>query len=140
MAAKKPPQKVIEKPFLKGSATDETTVRQSLKFLGILAITSLMTFLVCSLTSFKSDVLRILINIVIEMLILIIFLTEVPHREQMLLQEVRFFISILKRELMSPRERREFLFIQLKDILLVVLDLYCFSFLLSFLRLLPSVR
>ena len=53
MAGKNAPKKIIEKPFIKGALTDENTVRQSLKFLGILVITSLMTFLVCSLTSFK---------------------------------------------------------------------------------------
>jgi len=109
MAAKKPPQKVIEKPFLKGSATDETTVRQSLKFLGILAITSLMTFLVCSLTSFKSDVLRILINIVIEMLILIIFFdrgaasgTDAVARGEILYQHIEKGIDVSTGEKRIP--------------------------------------
>jgi len=109
MAAKAKPNKIITKPFLKGSSTDENTVRQSVKFLGILVITSLMTFLVCSLTSFKSDILRILINIMIETLILIIFLdrgaalgTDAVARGEILHQHIEKGIDVTEGEKRIP--------------------------------------
>lgn len=73
MASSKGNRKVVVKPFIKGKPTDEYTVRKSLKFFGILLLTAFMTFLVCSLTSFREDILRIGISIVIEVLVLLIF-------------------------------------------------------------------
>ena len=73
MKSKSNNRKIVEKPFLRGTPTDENTVRQSLKFFGILLLTAFMTFLVCSLTAFKEDVLRILVCAVIELLVLVIF-------------------------------------------------------------------
>lgn len=61
------------KPFLTGSAKDENTVRQALKFFGAMFLVAFMSFLVCSMTSFDLIVLRIGINLVIESLILFIF-------------------------------------------------------------------
>ena len=97
------------KPFLKGSPTDENTIRQSLKFLGILVITSLMTFLVCSLTSFKSDILRILINIVIETLVVFIFLdrgaalgTDAVARGEIIYQHIEKGIEVSEAEKRIP--------------------------------------
>ena len=64
------------KPFLTGAPTDENTVRQALKFFAILLITVFMTFIICSMTSFKSVVLRILVNLVIESLVILIFYSK----------------------------------------------------------------
>ena len=64
------------KPFMTGSQTDENTFRQALKFFGILCIMMFMTFLVCSMTGFKSPILRAIVNISIELLILFIFYTK----------------------------------------------------------------
>ena len=109
MAGKNAPKKIIEKPFIKGALTDENTVRQSLKFLGILVITSLMTFLVCSLTSFKSDILRILINIVIETLVVVIYLdrgaalgTDAVARGEIVYQHMEKGIEVSEGEKRIP--------------------------------------
>ncbi len=64
------------KPFLTGAPTDENTVRQALKFFAILLITVFMTFIICSMTSFKSVVLRILVNLVIESLVILMFYSK----------------------------------------------------------------
>lgn len=61
------------KPFTNGAPKDENTVRQALKFFGAMFLVAFMTFLVCSMTSFNNDILRIGINLVIESLIVIIF-------------------------------------------------------------------
>ena len=61
------------KPFTTGAPKDENTVRQALKFFGAMFLVAFMTFLVCSMTSFNNDILRIGINLVIESLIVIIF-------------------------------------------------------------------
>ena len=67
---------VKEKPFLRGKQTDENTVRQALKFFGALILVAFMSFIVCSMTSFDSAVLRIGINVVIETLIVLIFFNK----------------------------------------------------------------
>ena len=64
------------KPFLKGSPTDENTVRNAFRFFGILIMTAFISFIVCSMTSFKSVILRVGINLVIEALILFIFFNK----------------------------------------------------------------
>lgn len=69
----KPKTSEKAKPFLKGAPKDENTVRQALKFFGALLLVAFMSFLVCSMTSFKNDILRIGINLVIESLILVIY-------------------------------------------------------------------
>ena len=56
-----------------GAPRDENTARQALKFLGAMFLVAFMSFLVCSMTSFSNDILRIGINLVIESLIVIIF-------------------------------------------------------------------
>ena len=61
------------KPFWTGSITDESTLRRVMKFFGSLLLVAFMTFIVCSMTSFSSVVLRIAVNAAIELLILIIF-------------------------------------------------------------------
>ena len=61
------------KPYTTGSPTDENTVRNSLVFFGVLVLAGFMCFIVCSMTSFKSVILRVLVNVIIEALILVIF-------------------------------------------------------------------
>lgn len=87
---------VKTKPFLTGAPTDENTIKQSLKFFGALLLTGFMSFLVCSMTSFDSVILRILINIVIETLILLIYFnkgadlgTEGVSRGEILYQHIQ---------------------------------------------------
>ena len=72
----KPKTQEKAKPFLEGTPTDENTVRQALKFFGAMLLVGFMCFLVCSMTSFDSAVLRIGINLVIEALILMIFFNK----------------------------------------------------------------
>ena len=75
----KPKTQEKAKPFLEGAPTDENTVRQALKFFGAMLLVGFMCFLVCSMTSFDSAVLRIGINLVIEALILmIVFRAAIP--------------------------------------------------------------
>ena len=94
MADQKNKEKV-KKPFLKGSPTDENTVKQAFKFFGLLVIVAFMCFIVCSMTSFKSPVLRIGINLLIIILILTVFYnrglqhgTEAVARGEILYQHV----------------------------------------------------
>ena len=61
------------KPYMTGAPTDENTVRNSLVFFGVLILAGFMCFIVCSMTSFKSVILRVLVNVIIEALILVIF-------------------------------------------------------------------
>ena len=65
-----------ERPFLRGKPTDENTVRQVLKFFGALILVAFMSFIVCSMTSFDSAVLRVGINVLIETLIVLIFFNK----------------------------------------------------------------
>lgn len=64
--------KVVTKPFLTGSVTDENTVKNAFKFFGIMILIIFMTFIVCSLTSFDNHTLRIIINVLIVALVLFI--------------------------------------------------------------------
>ena len=64
------------KPFTTGAPTDENTIKHSLVFFGVILLAAFMCFIVCSMTSFKSVVLRVLINVIIEGLILLIFYTK----------------------------------------------------------------
>ena len=72
----KPKTAETTKPFFEGKPTDENTGRQAFKFFGSLILVAVMTFLVCSMTSFDSPVLRIIVNLVIETLILYIFFSK----------------------------------------------------------------
>lgn len=109
MSTKKKAVKITEKPFVKGSASDENTIRQSLKFFGILFLTAFMTFLVCSLTSFKSLFPRILVNTAIELLVLYIFFTkgaelgtEAVSRGEILYQHIEKGILVSESERKIP--------------------------------------
>jgi len=102
---KKIPEKT--KPFITGSPSDENTLRNALKFFGLLALSMFMTFLVCSMTGVGSVVLRILINTVIEVLILLIFFnrgtdqgTDAVARGEILYQHIE------KGQEVSASERR----------------------------------
>ena len=68
----KKPVKPVVKPFLTGSPTDERTLKSALGVLGVLVIMVVMTFLVSSMLTMKNDVLRILLNIMVEVLVLFV--------------------------------------------------------------------
>lgn len=94
MASRKP-ELTEGKPFLKGMPTDENTVRQALKFFFMLLLVSVMTFIVCSIASFKTLWLRILVNTLIELVVLFIMYskgtelgTEAVGRGEILYQHV----------------------------------------------------
>lgn len=100
------------KPFLQGAPTDENTVRQALKFFGALLLVGFMSFLVCSMTSFDSAILRVGINIVIEALILMIFFnrgatlgTEGVARGEILFQHVQKGQEVAESEKRIPFNR-----------------------------------
>ena len=69
----KKPVKPVVKPFLKGSPTDERTWKSALGFFGALLATALMGFLVCSMLTMDSLVLRILLNLLVVALELMLF-------------------------------------------------------------------
>ena len=104
-------KKMIEtsKPFLTGAPTDENTLRQSLKFFANLFICMFMTFLVCSMTGFKSVVLRVIVNLVIEAMILLIFFakgtdlgTDAVSRGEILYQHIQKGQEATKAEKQIP--------------------------------------
>ena len=105
--AEKKKAPVQAKPYLKGAPADENTVRQAAKFFGALILVAFMSFIVCSMTSFNSVILRILVNTVIESLILIIFYskgaelgTDAVARGEILYQHVQ------KGQEVAPSEKR----------------------------------
>ena len=61
---------VISKPYMAGAPTDEYTLRNALKFFGMILLCMFITFIVCSMTGFNSAILRVFVNLVIEALIL----------------------------------------------------------------------
>ncbi len=71
--SKNKPAAPVVKPFLKGSPTDEGTLRSALAFCGVLILAAFMCFIVCSMMNFDSAPLRIAVNGVVEVLILLIF-------------------------------------------------------------------
>ena len=64
------------KPFLTGAPTDENTVKQALKFFGMMLLIIFMSFLVCSMTGFNSRILSIIVNLAVEGLILLVVYTK----------------------------------------------------------------
>ena len=97
------------KPYLTGTITDENTGRRALKFFGGLFLVAFMSFLVCSMTSFRQVILRIGINILIEALILIIFWnkgmelgTEGVSRGEILYQHIQKGIDVSEGEKKIP--------------------------------------
>ena len=48
--------------FLTGNATDERTIKSSLKFLGVLILVFVIAFIACASATFDSIILRILMN------------------------------------------------------------------------------
>ena len=73
MARKKKPVQEVRKPYLMGKIWDEESFRNVLKLFGVFILSFLMTFIVCSMTSFDSPILRIAVNILIAALILFVF-------------------------------------------------------------------
>ncbi len=63
----------VKKPFLRGSIYDSRTLKEALVMFGMVAVTAFVSFLVCSMTSLSSVVLRIGLNLVIFLLIQMIF-------------------------------------------------------------------
>ena len=70
MARKKKPVQEVRKPYLMGKIWDEESFRNVLKLFGVFILSFLMTFIVCSMTSFDSPILRIAVNILIAALLL----------------------------------------------------------------------
>ncbi len=64
------------KPFVTGAPTDENTFRQALKFFGIMVMIVFITFIVCSMAGVKSDILRVVINTVVEAAVLLILFSR----------------------------------------------------------------
>lgn len=69
------PVKIVRKEFLKGSAADENTIKNSLIFLGSLLIVYFMSFIVSATTS-GSSVLAVIVSIAIIILVLVAFFNK----------------------------------------------------------------
>ena len=69
----KAPVTPVKKPFLRGNITDERTWKNALGIFGILVITAVMTFLVCSSLSMDPAWLRAVLNMAVELVVLMLF-------------------------------------------------------------------
>lgn len=103
---------VTAKPFRTGSPTDESTLIRALKFFGSLLLVAFMTFIICSMTSFSSAILRIGVNCLIEVMILIIFYykgidygTEGVAKGEILYQHIQKGIEVTEGEKRVPFNR-----------------------------------
>ncbi len=70
----------VVKPFLRGTVTDERTVKTALGFFGILIVVAFMCFLVCSMLSMDNAALRIALNCAVEAVILLVFFNNASGR------------------------------------------------------------
>ena len=73
MAQKKKPVTPVKKPFYRGKPTDGNTLKNAAIFFGMILVISFMSFLVCSMTSAGSQLLRTALNLVIFALIQMIY-------------------------------------------------------------------
>lgn len=55
-------RQMASKSFMTGTATDERTIKNSLKFLGIILIVFVIAFIACASATFDSIILRLLMN------------------------------------------------------------------------------
>lgn len=99
------PVKPVEKPFLRGTPTDERTGKAALAYLGILAVASIMSFLVCSMLSFDNVFLRVFLNLTVVALIWLILYntavnsgTEAVARGEILYQKQERGVSFAESE------------------------------------------
>ena len=73
---KRKPVRVVTKPFITGSITDENTLRNALKFFGILLLVVVMSFIACMMSGFGGSVLRTIVNLAIIILSLFIMFNK----------------------------------------------------------------
>ncbi|MER1992905.1 MAG: hypothetical protein ABS897_02665, partial [Eubacteriales bacterium] len=71
----KKPAEIIRKEFLRGSATDENTMKNSLIFFGSLLIVFFMSFVVSATTS-GNDIIRLIVSIAIIALTMVVFFNK----------------------------------------------------------------
>ena len=77
---KKQPIQPESKPFIRGSVTDESTLKKAAGHLGMLAAVALMGFLVCSVTGVESMILRVIMNgLVIAVILMLFYQRGVNH-------------------------------------------------------------
>ena len=55
----------IKKPFMSGDPFDENSLKNSLAFLGTLAVVFIITFIACASAAFSSLILRLLLNLAV---------------------------------------------------------------------------
>lgn len=72
MTQKTKQKNIVTKPYLKGSVTDRNTAKRSLGFLGLLLIFTFVCVLACTMFLSGNAILRIGLNLIIEVLILTI--------------------------------------------------------------------
>ena len=109
MTGKKQAVKPVEKPFLTGKVTDENTFRNALRFFGIMLMMIFMCFLVSTMANFPNDILRVTVNIAVELLMLYILYTrgaghgeEAVARGEILYQHQEKGIEITENEKRLP--------------------------------------
>ena len=71
----KKPAEIIRKEFLRGNATDENTMKNSLIFFGSLLIVFFMSFVVSATTS-GNDIIRLIVSIAIIALTMVVFFNK----------------------------------------------------------------
>ena len=71
----KKPAEIIRKEFLRGSATDENTLKNSLIFFGSLLIVFFISFVISATTS-GNDIIRTVVSIAVIVLTLIVFFNK----------------------------------------------------------------
>ncbi len=104
---KKKPVQTVSKPYLTGSVFDENTVKNVLKYFGMMLLFLVMAFLVCLMTGAGSPILRIIFSSAVILLLLYIWFnqglnlgTDAVSRGEILYQRQE------KGAEMTPNERR----------------------------------
>ena len=66
-------ERVIRKPFLTGSITDENTVKNCMQFFGTLILVFFVSFIACATASFDNLILRLILNTAVIAVTLMVF-------------------------------------------------------------------
>ena len=76
----KKPAQPVSKPFLTGAPRDERTVKEALGFFGVVLLSIFMCFIICSMLSFESPILRIGMNALVVGIVLLLFFNNASGR------------------------------------------------------------
>ena len=76
----KKPAQPVSNPFLTGAPRDERTVKEALGFFGVVLLSIFMCFIICSMLSFESPILRIGMNALVVGIVLLLFFNNASGR------------------------------------------------------------